>query len=144
MFDRSKLVISDLELAIKQFEKEPIDDEFRLTLVLCVSLLRSVGNVLVNECLVDANLTLLNKRLFAKRKEDVLFKEFIKGFRDTLLKEYKAPVGWASIEVYINKEKRVEYLLKTGTFEGEDIRTLLQQGTDWWKKYILELEQSAE
>lgn len=144
MFGRAKLVINDLELAITQFEKKPLDEDFRLTLVLCISLLRCVGNVIENESKINENLRVLNESLFASKKEDRLFKEFIKGFRDTLLKEYKASVGWASIEVYESKDKRVEYLIKDGFYVDRDVRDLLAEGAKWWKSYIEELEMLAK
>jgi hypothetical protein len=136
----ARRVLLDACAAHSRFINEPTDVEFRHLIVLCATLLRAVGHVLKTENSTDE---INSKKLDAYYKENIqpqkLFSDFIKTTRDSILKEYSAHIGWASV-TDLSKKHHMEYLLKNGIFEGEDFRNLMKESLDFWELHIATIE----
>ncbi len=138
-FEKTKRVIADSKVALELFDKQPVAENFRLAVILNVTLIRAIGHILQNEISCDAKLVSINKELFTAKKDDEIFAHFIKEFRDKVLKEYISAVNWASITVQATKAHRMEYLITEGEFEGKDFIALVSRSIEWWEGYLTEL-----
>ena len=137
---KTKTAIDDCKIALKYFDKEPAESEFRLTLILCLTLVRAIGNIIESEVKSNETMHKKNKEMFNEIKNNSLFLNFICNFRNLVLKEYCSSVSWASITACDTKEHRMEYLIKNGEFAGNDIRDLIKESIEFWEKYVEELE----
>lgn len=79
MLVKTKLIINDLEIAIRKFDNHPIDQEFRLNLVLCLTLIRAIGNVIDNETKDYPNLRKLNDLIFKRKKKIQFLNSFLRN-----------------------------------------------------------------
>jgi hypothetical protein len=131
---RAEQVISDCKLALSRFDDELIADEFRLNLVLCLALLRAVGHCLQNEFRND-------DIIFNKKKNDKIFTDFIKKFRDKILKNYSSNVGWEMVSVVGSNTYIIHYIITEGSYKGKDIRDVITEAINCWEQYIFELNQ---
>ena len=141
VFERTYRAISDFKFALEAFNKKPIVQDFRLTLFLCLCLIRAIGQIIESEAKKDLILKKLNEKLYKTRCDDILYKEFIKKFRDEIIKEYGVGVSWASITEYKTEVHRMEYRITKGIYKDRDVRELLQEGIDWWENYVSILEE---
>ena len=139
MVVRAKRALEDCRIALQRFENMPVADDFRLDLILCLTMLRVVGNVISREAAENGNpLAEANQTLWAIRSVDPIFQCFIEDFRNKVLKEYRACVGWSSI---VSEDgHRMEYLVTEGCYEGEDVRELIAIAIAWWEQYLADLE----
>lgn len=135
---RARRVLNDACSASLMFDKKPIDVEFRLSVVLNITLLRAVGNV------IESENTGVNKvksddyfKIHIKNKK--IFKHFIERFRNDLVKEYVSKICWSSTTT-LDGKNRFEYLIQDGVYEGKDIRQLIKISIRFWKHHLNELE----
>ena len=137
---KSRIAIDDCKVALSWFEREPIAEEFRLILVLCLTMLRTVGYIIERECKSDEKLNIIQQHIWMRAKHDLIFLYFIKKFRDNVIKEFRAPVNWASITLYESKEHRMEYLISDYEYKGRDVRSIIEESIEWWIFYISKVE----
>ena len=140
----ARRALDDCRYSLEWFRKEPVAEDFRLTLILCATMLRIVGHLIKKECDFNDDLKTINYSLWEVRKKDPLFSHFIDLFRNNLLKEYKSPVMFSSITQYGTNAHRMEYLITDGMYKDTDVRDLIAQSIEWWNAYIEELEAKAE
>ena len=140
ILERTHRAISDFKYALEAFSKKPIAEDFRLTLFLCLCLIRAIGQIVKNEVEEMPTLKLFQQKLYQSKRNDILYTEFIKKFRDEIVKEYGVGVSWASITEYETAKHRMEYRITRGIYEDRDVRELLQEAVDWWENYVNILE----
>ena len=137
---KARRVLNDAALALKKFDESPSDVEFRHLVVLCSSLIRIVGHVLKqeNEGVSEDNLLQIeyHKNNIANQ---LLFTDFIKQIRDSLVKEYSAEISWASI-TGLDGSHRMEYLVNSGVYGGRDFRDLIAESIDFWNYHLTQIE----
>jgi hypothetical protein len=124
MIERARRPLQDCRFALQKFECEPVLEEFRMTLVLCLTLLRAVGHVLVSEAKEKPALKIAVDATWPSKKRDPIFSAFIEVFRNKVVKEYRASVKWASITPY-DGPHRMEYKISDGAYEDQDVRDVL-------------------
>ena len=134
---RSRRVLEDCEIAFGKFSSQPVASEFRLILVNCFALLRAIGHVAKNEA-EDNGILFEVQKIWSQIKNDDLFIHFIDEFRNNVLKEYKSSVSWASITS--EKSHRMEYKINEGYYKNYDVRDLIKESIEWWKKYLDQIE----
>jgi hypothetical protein len=139
---KARRVLNDAVLALKKFEDHPSDVDFRHLVVLCSTLIRTVGHVLKDEN-SDKNCddTLQVEYFRTHISNQPLFTDFIKNMRDSLVKEYSADIGWASI-TGLDGRHRMEYILKSGTYEGRDFRDLMNEAISFWDYHLFQMEKN--
>lgn len=138
--DKARRVLDDARTALEKFNQAPIDVEFRHLVVLCCTLIRAVGHVVETENEDNKiNHDKLNSYYKDKIKDSEIFKNFIKSTRDTVLKEYTAYIGWASITT-LNKDHRMEYLVKEGEYKDKDFRDLMRESIEFWDNHLSKIE----
>ena len=137
---KSRRAIEYCKVALSWFQREPIAEDFRLILVLCLTMLRAVGHIIKSECESDEQLNLIQKQMWKNKQCDLLYLNFIRKFRDNVIKEFRAPVSWASITIYETKEHRMEYVISDYEYKGRDVREMIQESIDWWMCYVEKVE----
>ena len=154
-------VLRDVKWLRDRLEDEPGYTEWRLYWVACVVLLRTVGHVAEK---VDgrANKDLLrgSKEVFESWKagdEHLIFREFINKERNSILKEYETGMSEGPIPVVARTlgldgasadfgyliEENVYRPIAGGYYDGEDGRTLIDEGLVWWDTQIKRMEKIA-
>ncbi len=133
-------MLNDTVLALKKFEDHPSDVDFRHLVVLCSTLIRTVGHVVKIENSDDNGNNILQDDYFRSHiASQSLFTDFIKHIRDSLVKEYTADIGWASI-TGLDGRHRMEYLLKSGAYNGRDFRDLMNEAISFWDYHLNQIE----
>ena len=134
----AKRVLNDAQEAFELFQNNPIDVDFRHTVVLNITLLRTIGSVIKSE---NKGLSRIKSDKYFKDhiENEEIFKNFIKYFRDLLVKEYLSKLGWSSI-TDLEGNNRMEYLIQEGLYAGKDIRNLIQESLQFWTYHLNELE----
>jgi hypothetical protein len=140
MTERARRVLQDCKFALEKFESGPVIDEFRLTLVLCLTLLRSVGHVLKNEAQETTHLQVALDSTWPEKKRSPIFIEFIEEYRNKVVKEYRSPVRWVSHSSVEDNRSWMEYPITAGQYTGRDVREVIQEAIAWWEGYLVELE----
>ena len=130
---RAEVVLNDCKLALSKFDGQLIDDEFRLNLVLNLALLRAVGHCIKNEVGI-------RDTLFATKSTESIYNNFIKDYRDEILKNYNSSVDWSLISINDDDSYEVKYLITKGTYENKDVRHVIAEAIEWWERYIEELK----
>lgn len=144
ILEKTRRAIEDCRRALSWFDREPTGEDFRLTLFLCLTLLRAIGHIIQAEVKDDSNLNELSKRQFQLFKEEDLYKEFIVSFRNKVVKEYRSSVAWASITEQESKVHRMEYLITEGLYKDCDVRELIDKSINKWQDYVDKLEQEYQ
>jgi hypothetical protein len=142
--ERARRVLNDTKAALNKFNNNPIDIEFRHLVVLCSVLIRAVGHALKTEN-ETSNESASNSTSYFKKniEQEILFKSFIHPIRNSVIKEYSASLGWASITTLDNNH-RMEYLFKDGINEGKDFRDLMNESIVFWEYHLNKLEENYE
>jgi hypothetical protein len=137
---KARRVLNDAKAALDKFDQEPIDVDFRHLVVLCCTLIRTVGDVLrkENEGNEISNAA-QRSYYFDNIKDSDLFKNFIKDARDMVIHEYSAKIGWKST-IDLNKVHKIEYPLLEGMYKGYDFRTMIKESIDFWDHHISKME----
>lgn len=137
---KARRVLSDAKAALDKFNELPIDVDFRHLIVLCCTLIRAVGHVVESE---NKSNNINHKKLDLYYRCNIknieIFKCFIKIARDTVLKEYTAYIGWTSITT-LDKNHRMEYLIKEGTYKDNDFRDLMKKSIEFWDHHLSLIE----
>ena len=137
---RARFVLGDVRAALRYFASNPIDIEFRHLVVLCCTLIRTVGDAVKKENKDNRRCQAKARQYFELHiKNDPLFIDFIKSMRDNIQHEYTASVSWASI-TDINDAHRMEYRIKSGRYEDEDFRDLMTKAIDFWEGHLDQME----
>jgi hypothetical protein len=144
ILEKTRRAIEDCRLALNWFDRKPTGEDFRLTLFLCLTLLRAIGHIIQAEVKDDSNLNELSKKQFQLFKEEDLYKEFIVSFRNKVVKEYRSSVAWASITEQESKAHRMEYLITEGLYKDSDVRDMIEESIKWWESYVDKLEQEYQ
>lgn len=148
---RARLVLQDAMAVRHKLEDETGVIEWRLYWVLSVVLLRAVGHVLDKvDGAADRRVKLLARKLhksWAAGDENRIFREFIEHERNSILKEYEVSMSEGPVPLVAHLqsfdgfdvvrqfliEENLYRPVRTGFYEGEDGRTLLDEAIDWWR-----------
>lgn len=133
---RARRTLADCEEALEAFSF----DTFRNDVVLCLTLLRACGHVLQSEARECVYLAEANSALWPGRLGDEIFVHFIQALRNSIIKEYRAPVGWAIVRC-IGQEPTYRYRILAGHYRGSNFRALVREGIEWWREYFNALEE---
>ena len=147
--------LADAEYVLKLLEE--CDDKrlFRIYFVTCITLLRTVGQVLVRKSaeqrIRDAVTKVFNNHK-ADNVADKIYFEFIKKERDIIVHEYDINLDCNDWEVVY--PDGVDFgLFNLGelyrpltdlSFQGQDVRDLLGDGVKWWKTQLAEIEKELK
>ncbi len=113
-----------------------------MTLVLCLTLLRSVGHTLVSEGKDSPILRAAMDSTWPTKSESPIFKYFITKFRNDVVKEYRSPVKWVSHHTPDDNRTWTDYPITSGHYKDRDVRDVIQEAIDWWEEYFVALEAS--
>jgi len=137
---RARRVLMDAIAALDKFNQLPVDVDFRHLVVLCCTLIRSVGHVVEAENAKElSDQQKVSSYYNSNIKDVLLFKNFIKGTRDNVLKEYAAYIGWSSI-TDLNNNHHMEYLVKEGEYKDEDFRNLMSKAIEFWEHHLAKID----
>lgn len=148
----ARRVLSDVEVVRDKLEDEVGWIEWRLYWVTAVVLIRAVGHVLVK---VDGRAAPvvrdvaneLHKKWKSTDERDAIFRDFIEQERNSILKEYEFGMSEGPVPVSAKMqnsltgeffeqhaliEENIYRPMRSGPYEGEDGRTLLDEAISWW------------
>ncbi|NQU42125.1 hypothetical protein HQ520_02485 [bacterium] len=148
----SREVLSDAQRAWQLLEGEFNSNVFRIYWVAAISLCRSVGYVLDK---VDSKnhpqIAEFQKSLWAKKKNDRIFHEFIDSERNAILKEYVWNLENGTVDLIIERAEQESSLhilddcmfcpIHDGGYSGEDCRDVLCDALNWWDAFLAQIEQ---
>jgi hypothetical protein len=135
---KARRVLNDARAASLMFKAEPVDVDFRLSVVLNITLLRTVGYVIESEN-TGSNKVKSDEYFHKHIKNKKIFKYFIEQFRNNLVKEYASKIGWSSTTT-LDGRIRFEYPIRDGVYEGKDIRKLIKSSIKFWERHLDALE----
>jgi hypothetical protein len=145
MLERAKIVLDDCRGALDDFKEGLQGEQWRRHFVLCVTLLRAVGNVLEK---IDTQHSEALKNIIKLKHEDwkkvnsgsEIYWEFIKKDRDLILKEYQINAG-QSVTIKIGEGKsEYSYPYYGKAFQGKDQRELIKMAIEWWEECFKSIE----
>jgi len=155
---QARLVLRDITAVRKKLEDEVDDREWRLAWVLALVLLRTVGDVLDKvdgfmDPLVKASSAELYKE-WKKGDDGVIFRDFIKRERDSIVHEYQTSMTEGPIPLmaifagpdgvegdgphWMNEN--LYRPMGSGRYEGEDGRDVLDSAIAWWARQLDEVD----
>lgn len=131
---RANRVLKDAVHAYQRFDDNPVDVEFRHAAILCLTLLRAVGNVVASE---NSGTAQAQARCYYKERiqDEPIFKHFIKRYRDSIVKQYSAEIGW---ELSCRGDKRTvySYPVQSGYYKRQDLRELVRESIKFWEDHL--------
>jgi hypothetical protein len=151
--DKAYEALRDAEYALRLLEQcEDDKRQFRILFVACLTLLKTVGQVLVYKTAdpdtKKAALELFDEHKADKDKHDIYFK-FIERERGFIIHEYSVNLPEHDYPLVVETEDDA-YLFELGDlyrplaedehFNNEDVRDLIQQAIDWWKTQLSVLQ----
>jgi hypothetical protein len=159
---RARCVLADVRLVREKLETEVGWVEWRLFWILAVTLLRAVGHVLDKvDARESAKLKTVVRQHYLRWKniaanEHAIFRDFIDQERNSIQKEYEfgmseGPIPLVGLMKHDSEAPQVRALLedniyrpmRTGPYEGEDGRTLIDDAIDWWVVQFDRIEQDV-
>ncbi len=156
MTKAARKVLNDCRGALKDFKDGIQGESWRRHWILCVVLLRAVGNVLEK---IDSkqNKTLKDiikeeyKNIKLNEQDHEIYWEFICKERNNILKEYKVNAG-QGVTIHTNplhfnlKTGEIKnedspsvtyhYTITSGPLEGRDQRKVVEEAIIWWENYL--------
>lgn len=128
----------------KLITEKPTGNEWVLTWVATLTVLRAVGHILIHET-AGTELEEIQQEIFKEVKHSAsknnIFFDFIKRQRDKLLKEGDLGAG-QGVRVSLETTE-ILYPVYGGPFDGRDQRDVIQEAIEWWQWYVDELETRA-
>lgn len=167
MTEHARVVLQDCKHAIEKHTQDLQAEDFRISWISIVTLLRAIGHVLDK---VDANQSpAMRKAIDEKYKElkknepePRIFWSFIEEERNRFLKEYKHgvvrtinlktknPNLYVSLDLansrggkIIGLRKYDKSYISSGEFKGKNELEIAWFAYDWWKKYLDEIDSFA-
>lgn len=158
MTQEARRVLCDCRTALEMLDDEEVEDRWRIIWVAAITLLRSIGHVLLREADADPYLRDRVRALFREHAEDrdahPIYWEFIKAERDSLIKENATQVYDSVQSTLVVEELHGQMLkssvftlegnlfrpLRDGRWAGEDARDVYLEAIDWWEAQIAKLE----
>jgi hypothetical protein len=158
---RAREALADCEHALVDFEAGANTDYQRTRWVALISLLRAVGHALDKvdrpasspdvQRLIDAQWSIL--------KSESIFKDFIYGERNRLLKKYEiGPVVSITIKVPggipwmpVVRDERLrgtarttyDFVMRDGLYKGRDPRELCREAIEFWRAHLDAIDSGA-
>ena len=153
--DKAYEALADAEFVLELLEK--CDDKrlFRIYFIASMTLLRTVGQVLVSKS-ADPNTKATALKVFAEQKPDdesnKIFFEFIKKERDIIIHEYEINLDCDDWDVVYSDGVdfgtfnlgELYRPLSDLSFEGTDVRDLLENSIIWWKQQLVAIEKELK
>lgn len=166
MTDRARVVLQDLNRAIKRHSDQLQSENFRVSWFAVTGLLRAVGHVLVK---VDAETSISLKRAIEEKwqalgqtkPEPAIFWHFIDLERNRFLKNYEHSISRTltipgpDLETIVvdcansrgggSSSPGIELVsqIADGPYVGRREREVAWEAYDWWKRYLDEIDALA-
>jgi hypothetical protein len=157
---KARLVLQDVMFVREKLETELGHIEWRLYWVLAVVLLRAVGHVLdkvdgANDISIRQKANTLHKS-WRTGDENLIFRDFIECERNSILKEYESEIteGPVPIMAHLQSndgfdvirqfliEENIYRPMGSGSYAGEDGRTLIDESIAWWAHQLDKIDQN--
>ena len=153
-------VLEDCRIALRMLDEEEAEDRWRILWVAAMTLIRSVGHVLLSEADKDPDLKERVSKLFKEhwesKKSHPIFWRFIKAERDSLLKEGIANIYSSDSFTLVVEELLGQRVTATqfsldgnlfrpieeGPWIGQDARDVYLEAIEWWEIQLTALEQA--
>jgi len=149
--------LNDAEFTLDLLEEcEGDKRHFRILFVACMTLLKTVGQVLVSKN-VDPQIKKISEDFFREQKnnknEHKIYFEFIDRERGLIVHEYNTNLEENDIEiVYKNGVNYSTFnfgdlyrpLVNDNIFNGQDVRDLIKEAIEWWKVQLNSIKNKAE
>lgn len=154
MILRSETVLADCKRTIEKLESERDPELFRIWLVAAFALIRAVGHVLDKvDGAASEEIRVRVQRLWPEWKkgegEHQIFKDFIELERNAILKTYEFKFEPDPSPIHFTDGKELFELANedlfyvpadSGPYAGEDVRELLRQACNWWRKQLAQIK----
>lgn len=147
MILQAEKVLQDCRETLADFTDGLQGGRWRRHWILCLALIRCVGNVLKEvdgasdktlKRFIDAEYKELEKR----EPESKIYWEFIKKERDLILKEYRTSAG-QGVTIDLGENKTTyHYVINKGVFKGRDQRKLLKEAISFWEQHIAKIKRN--
>ncbi len=155
-------VLGDCRVALDMLDEEEEEDRWRIIWAGAITLLRSVGHILLRESETNPGLKVRVGAVFREHHENKqahrIYWNFIKAERDSLIKENVTQVHESSRVVLVAEElhghllKTSEFLLEgnlfrplqDGVWAGEDARDVYKEAIEWWEAQITKIYQMPQ
>ena len=152
--EKAHEVLHDAEFALELLEQcENNRRQFRILIVACMTLLKTVGQVLVNKN-ADSSIKRITQEYFHElkinRDKNKIFFEFVERERNLIIHEYSANLEENDIEiVYMDGNEAKAFnlgdlyhcLADDEVFDGQDVRDLIGEAIEWWKVQLKNIEE---
>ena len=160
----ARIVLQDCKHAIAKHTDDLQAEDFRISWISVVTLLRAIGHVLQK---VDAQQSPAIKKAVGKKWKELqlskpephIFWSFIEEERNRFLKNYEhgivrkmtfdtlVPGIYTSVDLanarggkIIASDSEIKSYISSGQFEGINERTVAWMAYDWWKRYLDEID----
>jgi len=149
MIERAYEALRDAEFILELLEDCEDKRLFRIYFVACMTILRTVGQVLVSKNTkptIKASALKLFEDHKSNQEKHRIFFDFVKKERDIIVHEYDINLG-EDYDVVFSSDDTVFSLgdlyrpLADFEFDGEDVRDLIREAINWW---VVQLKIIAE
>ena len=168
MIRYARIVLQDCKHAITKHSINLQAEEFRISWITIITLLRSVGHVLQNK---DSQISRLHKKAIDKKWNDLnktkpvpeIFWEFIVKERNRFLKEYEHGIsrvghigvrntdgkGEISLSLDMANSRgstmgvdntQIKSVISSGKYKDQNEKEVAWMAHDWWNNYLYEID----